>query len=261
MPELPPNESSIAGADAGRRKAAAHEARDAQTFAVTSRRKRNVARKILLKSRQRLLWLWPQYFPKHDVVTGRLQTDRADTLEREADLAEAELRGPQPGSRARQESHQFFKESEAACDDPVCAREHLDEQKTQPGDYWSDPGWRRAARQYQTARGRRTLVTEMPPHRLSRLRELLADEISLDRAWRELNDDGNQPAPQVTLDALIYELRMDGLAALEKPNCRRRLADLSDDQLREVLAALIRARTNCAAVTDELLVALDEIRR
>jgi hypothetical protein len=91
--------------------------------------------------------------------------------------------------------------------------------------------------------------------------ELLADEISLDRAWRELNDDGNQPAPQVTLDALIYELRMDGLAALEKPNCRRRLADLSDGQLRELIAALIRARTRCAAITDELLITLDEIRR
>jgi hypothetical protein len=38
MSELPPDESSIAavGADPGRRKAAAHEARGVQTFAVTS---------------------------------------------------------------------------------------------------------------------------------------------------------------------------------------------------------------------------------
>jgi hypothetical protein len=36
MSELPPDESSIAGADSGRRKAAAHEARGAQTCAVTS---------------------------------------------------------------------------------------------------------------------------------------------------------------------------------------------------------------------------------
>jgi hypothetical protein len=101
----------------------------------------------------------------------------------------------------------------------------------------------------------------MPPHRLSRLRELLADEISLDRAWRELNDDGNQPAPQVTLDALIYELRTLGVAAFKNPSCRRRLADLSDLQLRELLAALIRTRARYPAITDELLIALDEIRR
>jgi hypothetical protein len=36
MSELPPDESSIDGADSGRRKAAAHEARGAQTCAVTS---------------------------------------------------------------------------------------------------------------------------------------------------------------------------------------------------------------------------------
>jgi hypothetical protein len=90
---------------------------------------------------------------------------------------------------------------------------------------------------------------------------LLANDVSLDRAWRELNERNGRPAPQVTLDALLYELRTEGLAALENPSCRRRLADLSDGQLRDLMAALIRARTNCAAVTDELLVALDEIRR
>jgi hypothetical protein len=36
MPELSPHEPSIAGADAGGRKAVAHEARGAQTFAVIS---------------------------------------------------------------------------------------------------------------------------------------------------------------------------------------------------------------------------------
>ena len=36
MSELPPDESSIAEVDPGRRKAAAHEAHGAQTFAVIS---------------------------------------------------------------------------------------------------------------------------------------------------------------------------------------------------------------------------------
>jgi hypothetical protein len=122
-------------------------------------------------------------------------------------------------------------------------------------------GWRKAAGQYHAARAGRLLITEIEPQRLTRLRELLANDVSLDRAWRELNERSGRPAPQVTLDALLYELRTDGLVALEKPSCRRRLADLSDGQLRDLMAALIRARTNCAAVTDELLVALDEIRR
>jgi hypothetical protein len=55
--------------------------------------------------------------------------------------------------------------------------------------------------------------------------------------------------------------RMDGLAAFEHPNCRRRLAELSTQQLRELMAALIRVRPRCAAVTDELLIALDRIGR
>jgi hypothetical protein len=48
MSELPPNQCSIPSADAdlGRRQPAAHEASGAQTFGGTSRRKRNVARKI-----------------------------------------------------------------------------------------------------------------------------------------------------------------------------------------------------------------------
>ena len=39
------------------------------------------------------------------------------------------------------------------------------------------------------------------------------------------------------------------------------LAELSTEQLRELMAALIRARPRCAAATDELLIALDRIGR
>jgi hypothetical protein len=75
---------------------------------------------------------------------------------------------------------------------------------------------------------------------------------------RTLRRDG---APQSTLDALNYELRSHGLAALEHPNCRHRLTEVSPEQLRELMTALIRVRAECAAVTDELLIALDRIRR
>ncbi|HKA65269.1 MAG TPA: hypothetical protein VKD00_06065 [Methyloceanibacter sp.] len=75
---------------------------------------------------------------------------------------------------------------------------------------------------------------------------------------RALRRDG---APQSILDALNYELRSHGLAAFEHPNCRDRLAEVSVKQLRELMAALIQVRAACAAVTDELLIALDRIRR
>jgi hypothetical protein len=191
------------------------------------RRKRNVARRVLLRSRERLLWLWPQYFAKHDMATGRLKIDPLDRFDAALD---------------------------AGAEDPG-------EQNTRGGDYWSDPGWGKAARQYHAARAGRLLVTEIEPQRLARLRELLANDISLDRAWRELNERDDQPAPQATVDARVYELRTNGLAALKNPSCRRRLADLSNGQLQELMAALIRARPTYPPVTDELLLALDETRR
>jgi hypothetical protein len=205
-----------------------------------------------------LLWLWPQYFPKHEIVTARLKRYSLDTFERECDLAHAEV-PKRPVRHSRIGSG--LCRTKAADLSRATPPEEFGGQQTRPSDYWSDPGWDAAVRQYHAAREHRPLVTAIQPERLAQLRRLLRNDISLDRVWRELNERGDQPAPQVTVDALICKLRTDGLAGLEKPNCRRRLADLSDDQLREVLAALIRARTNCAAVTDELLVALDEIRR
>ena len=45
------------------------------------------------------------------------------------------------------------------------------------------------------------------PERLTQLRHLIADDISLDRVWRELNSPRRLDAPQATVDALTYELR------------------------------------------------------
>jgi hypothetical protein len=68
-------------------------------------------------------------------------------------------------------------------------------------------------------------------------------------------------APQSTFNALHYELRSRGLAALEDPSCRQRLVELSDEQLRELIAGLLRTRAKFPDVTDELLLSLDGIRR
>ena len=66
--------------------------------------------------------------------------------------------------------------------------------------------------------------------------------------------DRHNRAPQSTYDALLYELRSEGSPALKAPNCRGRLALLSTDQLRELIAALIRLRPQQpTTITDELI--------
>jgi len=99
---------------------------------------------------------------------------------------------------------------------------------------------------------------EPEPERLRQLRRLMADDVSLERAWFELNRRHDNEAPQVTIEALVYELRTHGLAALEPPNCRRRLADVSTAQLRDVIARLLRLRPKYLAITDDLLLKLGE---
>jgi hypothetical protein len=62
---------------------------------------------------------------------------------------------------------------------------------------------------------------------------LMADSVSLGRAWHELNDPRNRPAPQATIEALIFSLRR-GVNELIKPATLRRLSALAGDQLEVV---------------------------
>jgi hypothetical protein len=66
-------------------------------------------------------------------------------------------------------------------------------------------------------------------------------------------------AAQSTVEAVKYELRTYGLAAIAGPNCQRRLADLSDAQMRDVIECLDRLRPKYPAITDSLLLALAEL--
>ena len=65
-------------------------------------------------------------------------------------------------------------------------------------------------------------------------------------------------AAQSTFDALVWELRTHGIAQLAKPNCQRRLSDLSTKQGRELIAALLRLRPRYPAITDELILQLGD---
>ena len=66
-------------------------------------------------------------------------------------------------------------------------------------------------------------------------------------------------AAPTTVEALMYELRTNGLAALAGPNCRRRLSELSQPQLLEVIGRLIKLRPRYPAITDQLLLRLREL--
>jgi hypothetical protein len=76
---------------------------------------------------------------------------------------------------------------------------------------WDAPSWREAAAWYHEQRGDRVLIVE---------------PASFKRAAGA--------APKPTVDALMYSLRERGVAALAEPATRRRLGELSEEQLREV---------------------------
>jgi hypothetical protein len=73
---------------------------------------------------------------------------------------------------------------------------------------------------------------------------------------REIN---TLSAARSTYDACLYGLREYGLPQLEKPRCRSRLADLSSEQIRELISALLRLRPKYqATICDELILKLGD---
>ena len=96
-----------------------------------------------------------------------------------------------------------------------------------PGD---GPSWREAALEYHRDRPGR-LAVEVEPKRLARLRRLMADDSSIDRAWHELEAD--RTPPKATVDALMFSLRR-GINELTRPSTLRRLSTLDEYRLEDV---------------------------
>jgi hypothetical protein len=65
-------------------------------------------------------------------------------------------------------------------------------------------------------------------------------------------------APAATVDALMYELREDGVAALLTPGCQRRLAAVTSDEALDVIARLNRLRPTYPRITGELILRIGE---
>ena len=65
-------------------------------------------------------------------------------------------------------------------------------------------------------------------------------------------------AAAATVDALIYELREDGVAALATPGCQRRLAAISFDQALDVIARLNNLHARYPKITDQLILRIGD---
>jgi hypothetical protein len=69
---------------------------------------------------------------------------------------------------------------------------------------------------------------------------LLADSISLDRAWSEINDPRNRPTPQVTIEAIIIDVRERGMQVLGEPANQKRLSRCDAAALAEIKRRLAK---------------------
>ena len=91
-----------------------------------------------------------------------------------------------------------------------------------------------------------------------RARRLLDENVSLERAWSEIQASRGRAAAS-TVEALLYSLRAGG-AALDCRHARRRLAELTEAQLHEVFTRLQKIDPNIARawtpIEVELLVAV-----
>jgi hypothetical protein len=110
---------------------------------------------------------------------------------------------------------------------------------------WDSPGWKKAAAEYHRDRIGHPFIVKLEPERLKRLRELLKDSTSFSADYYEIagRDSG---APQQTVEALMLSLRSRGIKALEEAATRRRLSELSDQQVVEVGNRLQRLRPEIA---------------
>jgi hypothetical protein len=80
---------------------------------------------------------------------------------------------------------------------------------------------------------------------ITRARRLLADDVSLERAYAEINAIEGRAANS-TVEALMFSLRSHGVQALDQTATRRRLPELSDEQVIEVGARLRKLQAEIA---------------
>jgi len=73
----------------------------------------------------------------------------------------------------------------------------------------------------------RKAATRKKNPKLEQLGELMADDVSLERAWHEIRD--RRPTPEMTIEAVKQAVRSCGVAALGEPSTRERLQQCDAD--------------------------------
>jgi hypothetical protein len=129
----------------------------------------------------------------------------------------------------------------------------------------SAPGWRDAAVDYHKYLGVRVSVTSYTADQRARLRELIAGNVALERAWHEINHPTDRAAASM-VDALMLGLRQRGTTALAEGAVRQRLAQLDEEQIAEVAARLRQLEPHIARVwtadeTQQLIAKWGELHR
>jgi hypothetical protein len=89
---------------------------------------------------------------------------------------------------------------------------------------------------------RKTAARSRDP-RLTRLRRLLEDDVSLERAQHEIMR--ARPAPEAFVEALMYSLR-GGIDKLAQPDTQRRLSAVAEDHLEAVCLRVQRFQPKIA---------------
>ena len=139
----------------------------------------------------------------------------------------------------------------AAVRDDLRKFEHIKTEPSFADNGLSAPGRRDAAVGHKDRRFR-VSVTSYTVNELARLRELQADNVTLERAWQEINRPTDRAAAS-TVEALMLALRERGAAALAEPDRQKLLARVATAQMRDILARLMALRPSYPAIDDELL--------
>jgi hypothetical protein len=110
---------------------------------------------------------------------------------------------------------------------------------------WEAPGWSEAAIEYHKSRAARRAIIEIEPERLTQLRRLMGEGVSVEQAQCRLPEHRRDGAAASTVEALVYSFRR-GVDVPTELDAVRRLAELSDHQLLEVGERLRRLKPEIA---------------
>jgi hypothetical protein len=90
---------------------------------------------------------------------------------------------------------------------------------------WDDAGWRTAAAEYHEARGDRVSPVNLDPADVERLRRLLDPTVSIDAAYRQIQQHAAKDLAGSTIDAFRYVVSLRDLHRLRRWLARRPSAE------------------------------------